>query len=252
MRDDVNPWTRAKLRECYYEVRHDDDQRMSIVQQMQRSTDFLRRIIVPVQGQRVCVSLPSVSDWRFLPVGFDEAREAVSLAGGVQRAANWRNPNRVLVIQDSADPSEAKVFRADAPQGACENLVCALRLWANPQIGGDSFVDVLVEGFKEQIRSKTMDELTRCIKVDTHEAVIGDLVPTFNNEDFSEEAAREGVDDVTLGRGEEGTLRTFIAVDLCAGTTDGGRGLSRGLPSHAQGRRGSGRGEAVLQVRGNE
>ena len=51
-RDELNPWTWVKLQGCYYEVRQDEDQRRSIVQKiMQNSTDFLRRIIVPVQGQ---------------------------------------------------------------------------------------------------------------------------------------------------------------------------------------------------------
>ena len=47
----------------------------------------------------------------------------------MRRQYNRENPNRVLVIQNSADPSEAKVIRAQAPpQGACNNLVCALKL----------------------------------------------------------------------------------------------------------------------------
>ena len=38
-------------------------------------------------------------------------------------------PNTVSLLRDGADPSEAKVFLAHAlPQGACENLVCALKL----------------------------------------------------------------------------------------------------------------------------
>ena len=38
-----------------------------------------------------------------------------------------RNPNRVLVIQDSEDRREAKVFGAHAPShGVCDNEVNAL------------------------------------------------------------------------------------------------------------------------------
>ena len=34
-----------------------------------------------------------------------------------------RAPNRLLVLQDSVDPREAKVFRAHAaPQGLCDNI----------------------------------------------------------------------------------------------------------------------------------
>ena len=42
----------AKVKESHCQARHEDDQRKSIVQQvMQKSTDFLRRIIVPVEEQ---------------------------------------------------------------------------------------------------------------------------------------------------------------------------------------------------------
>ena len=46
---------------------------------------------------------------------------------------DWRNPHGVLVIQDSTDRREAKVFRAQAPpNGVCQNLVCTLELLAKP------------------------------------------------------------------------------------------------------------------------
>ena len=65
-----------------------------------------------------------------------------------------------------------------------------------------------------------MDELTRFIKVNNHEAVnIGDLEehsvarhesePKFSV-DCPELAVREGVEELTLRRAEEGMLRTFI------------------------------------------
>ena len=50
--DKLDARTSAKLRECYYEVRQEDDERKSIVHQtLQKSTDFLRSIIVPLGGQ---------------------------------------------------------------------------------------------------------------------------------------------------------------------------------------------------------
>ena len=75
---------------------------------------------------------------------------------------------------DSADSSEAKVFRA---QCACENVVCVLKLLANQQTeGSDSLADLLVEGFQERSRSKIMDDPRRFTKLVNHEAVkIGDL-----------------------------------------------------------------------------
>ena len=74
-----------------------------------------------------------------------------SATGGARRAASSTVGGTradLLVIQDRANPSEAKVFRAHAlPQGVCENLVCALKLLADQQTGGDGLVDALFEGF---------------------------------------------------------------------------------------------------------
>ena len=48
---------------------------------------------------------------------------------------DWKNPNRVLVIQDN---TEAKVFQAHTPpQEMCEHLVIALKLLTNQQKDGD-------------------------------------------------------------------------------------------------------------------
>ena len=50
--DRLNAWTGTMLRECHSEVEQDDEEWKSIVQQfLHMSTDFLRRIIVPVDGQ---------------------------------------------------------------------------------------------------------------------------------------------------------------------------------------------------------
>ena len=79
--DRLNWSASAKLRECYSEVEHDDEERKDIVQQMlQKSTDFLRQIIVPLKGQGgghivVCVPLlSSVSVGRLHLVGLVRAR----------------------------------------------------------------------------------------------------------------------------------------------------------------------------------
>ena len=64
---------------------------------------------------------------------------------------DWRAPNRVLVIRDSVDPREAKVFRAHAaPQGMCVNLINSLKLLTNQQKDGDSPVEKIVAGFWEE------------------------------------------------------------------------------------------------------
>ena len=68
-------------------------------------------------------------------------------------------PNRVLIIQNGDDRREAKVFRAHAaPQGVCDNLINALRLF-----GEMSRRDMLVVGLQERSRLKMMEELGRLI-----------------------------------------------------------------------------------------
>ena len=70
------------------------------------------------------------------------------VVSGVRRPAQLERFERSLGLQDSADPSEAKVFRAHAPpQGPCDNLMCALKMPATLQAGGDKLMDTIFEGF---------------------------------------------------------------------------------------------------------
>ena len=141
--DELNPWTMAKLKESYCEVTQDDDQRERIVQQvMRKSTGFLRRIIVPPDGHEGatlayvrphCLRRPQL----VCPDGALENCDWWCAACGGQ--FNWRDSNRVWVMQDSADPCDAKVLRAHRahapPQVACENLVCAVKAFGEPTDG---------------------------------------------------------------------------------------------------------------------
>ena len=128
-----------------------------------------------------------------------------------------RNPIRVLVIQVSKDRNDAKVSRIHATsEFTCENLVNSLKLLANQQQDGDSPVNMIVQGFSEKCRLSTMDELRRFITVENNEAVkVGDLekhgvVAEVHGRFFSQAVVREGADELTLRREEEGVLRTFI------------------------------------------
>ena len=96
-----------------------------------------------------------------------------------------------------------------------------------------------------------MDELRRLVVVDNHDAVqVGDLEKTLEalsvvepkfTADIIEAVVREGEDELTLRRGEEGSQRTFINTTNVVGqsmvTTPGGRGVSRHMPSQLQRRR---------------
>ena len=92
----------------------------------------------------------------------------------------WRpvrlEKSRGLLKQDNTNLRDAKKICASvAPQEVCDNLVNALQLLANQQTGGDSTVDVPVEGFQERSRLKMMEELRRLITVDNQAVKIGDM-----------------------------------------------------------------------------
>ena len=80
---------------------------------------------------------------------------------------DWRAPNRILVIQLSANVNEANVFKAHAaPLGLCDDLVNALQ-----QEDGDSPIDSIVTGLHEKSRKVIMYGLRNLIDVDKHGAV---------------------------------------------------------------------------------
>ena len=166
----------AKLQECYSEVKQEDDERKFIVQQiMQKSTDFLMRIIVPVEGQggshcRTCALTIMSSRWKTATSCATKHGKQCNwwcaACGGQHR---WRNPNGIFVLQDSSDRREARAHAP--PQGVCENLVNAVKLLAG-QLGGGS----VVEGLQE--RRLKVTELRRHL-VDNHGAVkVGELEKT--------------------------------------------------------------------------
>ena len=152
-----------KIQECYREVSQEDDPRKSIVQQtLKKSTGFLRRIIAPI-GRKGGVTLSYVclhchryplEDY----IWWVSTRHGSSSAiGGPRRAAANMTGGTLTEswFYRTARTVAAKVFRAHAPpNGVCENLVCALNLSANQQLGGHSLVQVVVECLQERNRSK--------------------------------------------------------------------------------------------------
>ena len=83
---------------------------------------------------------------------------------------NWKDPNRVLLVQDCADPSDAKVFRAHAPsQGACENLVCALKVFGESAYRVRQLCGYALRGFiednHEAIKIEDLEKNSEAIKV---------------------------------------------------------------------------------------
>ena len=63
---------------------------------------------------------------------------------------DWKQPNRLLVVQTGESVNQAKVLKAHAvPQGLCGNLINALKLLANQQNDGDVLIQNIVTNFCE-------------------------------------------------------------------------------------------------------
>ena len=149
--DELNPWTMAKLKGSYFEAKQDDDQRKSVVQQIkQKNTDFLRRIIVPVEGQggvTTVVRVPSLTPIFRVKITFGGSRRGTvtaararsSVSGGARlvapsAAGGTRTESRLHRIVRI--PARRRCCgRTRHLRGPCENLVCASQVDGEPAGG---------------------------------------------------------------------------------------------------------------------
>ena len=107
---------------------------------------------------------------------------------------DWRNPNNILVIQESTDRQEAKVFRAQVvPQGVCDNLVKALKILANQHQSGDIPVKIW-SGYESSSRRT----ITKRLEVGDLEKAESRVVGLEIAAGFPEAVVREGADELTL------------------------------------------------------
>ena len=138
---------------------------------------------------------------------------------------DWKQPNRLLVVQTSESVNQAKVFRAHAvPQGLCGNFIDALKLQANQQEDGDGLIQNIVTNLCEVSRKGPADGLREFLEqFDNHRAPeVGHLKEgsgTFQTrrpkgqEGCREEAVRKNPGELTLRAEEVGTWKSYINVD---------------------------------------
>ena len=70
---------------------------------------------------------------------------------------DWKQPNRLLVVQTIDSIDQAKVFNAHAvPQGLCANLINAWKLLANQQEDGDGLLQNIVKDLGKESRKKVL------------------------------------------------------------------------------------------------
>ena len=71
---------------------------------------------------------------------------------------DWKQPNRLLVLQTGESVEQAKVFKAHAVlQGLCANLINVLKLLANQQDDGDGLQQSIVTNFGKGSRKGLTD-----------------------------------------------------------------------------------------------
>ena len=156
----------------------DEARKLSTVQEiMIRSTDYLRRIIAPAGRQGGvtmsylcphCNSFP-MEDCVWWVSGEKTYKLVVR---DLWRKYDWKQPNRLLVVQTGESVNQAKVFRAHAvPQGLCGNLINALKLLANQQEDGDGLIQNIVTNLCEGSRKGLTERLREFIQVDNHRAL---------------------------------------------------------------------------------
>ena len=111
---------------------------------------------------------------------------------------DWKQPNRLLVVQTGEIVNQAKVFEAHAVlQGLCGNLINVLKLLANQQEDGDGLIQNIVTNLCEGSRKGLTEGLRKFTQVDNHHAL-------------------EVGDEVTHGADEVGTWKSYINVDHIA------------------------------------
>ena len=253
---EFNSWTRAKLQECYHEVRQDDDQRKTIAQQiMWKSTNILRRKIVPVQGQGV-VSLSYVCPhlYRFPIEDYiwwvSTGHAKNSAIGGARLAAASTTGKIRTESWSYRTPRTPQCFGLTFRCTVRATISCALSsFWANQQMGRDSLVDVLVEGLQEQNRLKIMDEVKEVHRGGQSrggedrrlgEELGGDQSgrARLQQRRFPQAAVREAVDELHTSKRRRRHAAHFHRHNQCGRqlmeTTDGGRGLACHLSNHLQ------------------
>ena len=135
---------------------------------------------------------------------------------------DWKQPNRLLVVQTGESINRAKVFKAHAvPQGLCGNFINALKLLVNQQEDEDGLMQNIVTNLGVRSRNGLTQGLRVFIKIDNQRALeVGYLSQGMGKfegrkvpEGCPEVTVRESPYELTLRAEEVGTLKTSVNVN---------------------------------------
>ena len=202
----ASEWAFGRIKEAFDLVAKDEVEKMSIAQEiMLKSTDYVRRTIAPVGGQGGvtmsylcpdCNSFP-LEDYVWWVSAGKTTKWWCAICGNKY---DWRQPNRLLVVQTGESFEQAKVFKAHAvPQGLCENVINALTLLANQQEDGNGLLQNIVTNLCKGSKKGLTDSLRDFIKVvNNHALDVGELHRGMGTFKVRKPNVPEGWSDVTL------------------------------------------------------
>ena len=113
---------------------------------------------------------------------------------------DWRQPNRLLVVQTGDSIEQDKVCKAhEVPHNFCANLINASKLLANQQEDGDGLLQNIVKNLGKESRKGLTNGLREFIKVDNERALdVGALRRGTGTLEVRKPKAPEGSSDVTI------------------------------------------------------
>ena len=154
----ASEWAFDRIKVAFGLVAQDEAEKVSIVQEiMLRSTDLAANHRASWTMSYLCPHCNSflLEDFVWWVSGGKHTRWWYAICG---EKYDWKQPNKVSVVQTAESIEQAKVFKAHAvPQGLCTNLVNALQLLANQQEDGDGFLQNIVNDLGKESRKGLTD-----------------------------------------------------------------------------------------------
>ena len=135
----ASEWAFDRIQEAFDLVAKDEARKVSVVQEITfKSTDNLRRIIAPVGGQGGVILFYLCPNCNSCPLEdyvwwFSRGKSTKWWCANCGEKYDWKQPNRLLVVQTGDSIEQAKVFKAHAvPQGLCAKFDQCVEITGEP------------------------------------------------------------------------------------------------------------------------
>ena len=162
----ASEWAFDRIKEAFDLVAQDEARKVSIVQEvMFKSTDYLRRLIAPVEGQGRCHNVLPMPALQQLPsgrqrlVGLWEKTYKVVLRNVWRKSTTGDNQTGCWSCMQGKFRAGKGLLSACGTSRPERKLTNALKLQANQQEDGDSLLQSIVTNFGKESRKG----LTACV-----------------------------------------------------------------------------------------